>query len=391
MIMRFLVLLSAALLVPSFLSAQTPTADTDPCWQGGLSATHLSGPRALGDVVAGPFDVETAPFDNRCLGVEEAWDHLWVTGRGHSTVGDVYMIHKFDLNGVYVASYPQNVSAPNIGGWGGRDMESDEPGNLLWVGNDNGHVEVMSFDPVTGGLLYQSTVVTSVPGTVRALCQDPGSGNFFTKSFGGDLFEFDLASGLVVNSWVNAAPSAYGFGWDAVNGTIWSTDAGAAATEVDPASGQLTGRSFPTTLGGSQGGADVYVDARNPGTLSLVMLHQATPDSVVVYDLGDPAAPVLTVTNLIGGQVATMTVTGATPFACILFGWSCAGGGPTWTPYGDLMLSPHIYYKGVRADASGTSSHSGLVPGWKTGRTMYFHAFDNTAKVFSNPVNQVVG
>ncbi|MBL7008757.1 MAG: choice-of-anchor J domain-containing protein [Planctomycetes bacterium] len=101
--------------------------------------------------------------------------------------------------------------------------------------------------------------------------------------------------------------------------------------------------------------------------------------------------PVLTVTNLIGNQTATMTVTGATANGCVIFGESCAGNGPTSTPYGDLMLSPIIYYRGVKADAFGTSSVSHFVPGSKTGKTLHFHAFDQVSLTFTNALSIVVG
>ena len=285
--MRFLIPLAVGLSAAA-LSAQVD--ETDP--SGILGAGSLGSGRALGDLIAGPFDVETAPFDNRCLGVEEAWGHFWVTGRGHSTVGDVYMIHKFDMNGVYLASYPQNVSTVNLAGWGGRDMEADDASNTLWVGNDNGYVEVMTYDPVTGGLVYGSTVVTGVTGTVRALCRNTATGNFFTKSFTSPTYEFDMATGTVINTFTNTAISSYGMGYDANKGTIWSTDATASVTEMDPATGFGTGFGFGTALGGSQGGADVYSDSRNPNGLSIVTLHQTTPDQIAVYDtVGTPPPP----------------------------------------------------------------------------------------------------
>tara|TARA_B100000959_G_scaffold46027_2_gene46827 strand:- start:206 stop:1927 length:1722 start_codon:yes stop_codon:yes gene_type:complete len=246
--------------------------------------------RGLGDVVAGPFDVETGPYDNRCLGVEEAWDHYWVTGRGQSTVGDNYMIHKYDKSGAYLTSYPQTVPAP--GGWGGRDMEADDAANTLWVGNDGGLVEVQTYDAVTGGLTYSSTVTTAVVGTVRALCQNTATGNFFTKSFTSSTYEFDMATGAVVNVFVNSAISSYGMGYDSNKGTIWSTDAGGSASEMDPATGLGTGTGFFGSVTGSQGGADVYNDPLNANGLSMVMLCQATPDSICVYDtVGAPPPP----------------------------------------------------------------------------------------------------
>ncbi len=559
------------------------TNDVDP--NGVHANAALSGgtTRGHGDLVAGPWDVETGPNDNRCLGVEWAWGSYWVTGRGHSTVGDVYMIHQFDAAGAYIASFPQNVSAANVGGWGGRDMEADEAANTLWVGNDSGYVEVMTYDPITGGIVYGSTVMTSVTGTVRALCQNPNTGNFFTKSFTSSIYEFDMSTGAVVNTFTNTAVSAYGFGWDYAQDTIWSTDALASATELDPANGMVTGRGFSTVLGGSQGGADVYDDPLNANGPSMVMLHQTTPDSIAVYDtsgsppppppawpnlptgfmaadgyfddfesyggvvpghfavneldgtsgLPDPEAycdiagssglgafsgtaclemgldplsnnyhdvrnglviglngagaasldmdfqaidhgeetdtwdgvwtsddglvwyqaygpwtsllsswqavtgvnldgagantdgdfyllfaqddnfpygyldglgaddisivappppgPSLAVYDLTGGMMGTLEVTNATPGGIVVMGASMAGGGPTSTVYGDVMLSPPIHVRWNTADAAGTATWSHQVYPHLTGKTLYFHAVDDTTGDLSNPLMEVVG
>jgi len=573
--------IAAAGLVAGAFAQQTN--DVDP--NGALMNAALTGgtTRGHGDLVAGPFDVETGPFDNRCLGVEEAWGHYWVTGRGHTTLGDIYMIHKYDMAGVYLASYPQNVSAANVGGWGGRDMEADEAANTLWVGNDSGYVEVMTYDPITGGIVYGSTVMTSVTGTVRALCQNPNTGNFFTKSFTSSIYEFDMSTGAVVNTFTNTAVSAYGFGWDYAQDTIWSTDALASATELDPANGMVTGRGFSTVLGGSQGGADVYDDPLNANGPSMVMLHQTTPDSIAVYDtsgsppppppawpnlptgfmaadgyfddfesyggvvpghfavneldgtsgLPDPEAycdiagssglgafsgtaclemgldplsnnyhdvrnglviglngagaasldmdfqaidhgeetdtwdgvwtsddglvwyqaygpwtsllsswqavtgvnldgagantdgdfyllfaqddnfpygyldglgaddisivappppgPSLAVYDLTGGMMGTLEVTNATPGGIVVMGASMAGGGPTSTVYGDVMLSPPIHVRWNTADAAGTATWSHQVYPHLTGKTLYFHAVDDTTGDLSNPLMEVVG
>jgi hypothetical protein len=201
------------------------------------------------------------------------------------------MIHQYDMNGVYITSYPQNVSGTNFGGWGGRDMEADEAANTLYVGNDNGYVEIMTYDPVTGGISYASTLWSNVTGTVRALCENPSTGNYFTKSFTGDIFEFDMTTGAVINSFSNPGISAYGFGWDSSSNAIWSSSTATSAVEFDPATGLETGRNFFTALGGANGGADVYNDPRNANGLSIVMLHQTTPDSIGVYDVVGSGTP----------------------------------------------------------------------------------------------------
>ena len=283
--------LLASLALVSLCAAQDSENFTGPRQSDVGPASPSAIPEALGTVVAGPFDIETGPFDNRCLGVEEAWGHFWVTGRGHTTTGDNYQIHKYDMSGTYLGSYPQVTAST---GWAGRDMEADEIANLLWVGSDNSEVSEYSYDPTTGGLTHIRLITVAASGTVRALCQDTNTGNFYTKSFTSSFYEFDLVGGLF-QTVAASVPSAYGFGWDWVSGTIWSSDNAASATEIDTGC-VATGNGFATTLAGSQGGADVYEDSRNPGFLSMVMLHQTTPDSIVVYDLavstgGIPCTP----------------------------------------------------------------------------------------------------
>ena len=380
----------------SALAAAAPAQQADETGPpSGSALARLTGgaPRALGTTIAGPYDVETSTNDNRCLGVEEAWGHFWVTGRGHTTVGDNWMVHKFDHDGNWLASFPQVLPPLNGGGWGGRDLEADEAANTLWIGNDLGKVEVQTYDPVTGGLLYTGTVATQVSGTVRALCRDPNSGLFYTKSFTAPMVLFDMGTGAVVNSWAYTVPSAYGFGWDPGSGTLWSTDDLGDAIELDPATATPTGRSF-TGLGGSQGGADVYFDARNPGSWSLVMLDQGTPDTITVYDVASPYAggPVLAVSNLVAGQLVTITVDQATPNGLVRHGYSLAGGGPTSTPLGDLLLSPPFKeLPAMTADGAGHASFQAPVPPAASGRTVWLHALDLGSLTFTNGLSQVIG
>ncbi len=236
-------------------------------------------PEALGTSIAGPYDVESGPFDNRCLGVEEAWGHYIVTGAGHTTTGWNYMLHEYDYTGNYLGSTAQVTAST---GWAGRDMESDEVAGKLWVGSDNG--EVSEYDWIAGALVHNQLITVNVSGTVRALCQNDTTGNFYTKSFTSTFYEFDLI-GNQYAAIAAAAPSAYGFGWDWASGTIWSTDAGPSVMEMTTAA-VGTGNTFGFA-GAAQGGADVYEDVlRNPGFLSIIVLSQTSPDSIELFDLG---------------------------------------------------------------------------------------------------------
>lgn len=270
---------SFAITFASLAHAQDPPATEEG------PATTAPLPEALGDVVAGPFDVEGTSQDNRILGVEHAWGGYWLTGRGNTTTGDNYMIHAFDENGQYLASYPQVTLST---GWAGRDMESYEATNTLWVGSDFGEVSEYRYDPVTQGLDHQSLHNTGVSGTVRALCRNPDNGNFFTKSFTSDLFRFRLPSGTVTAQFQNSAVSAYGFGWDPIRGLIWANSTGVSLATLSPQDGQSTPLGFSTALGGAQGGLDVYYDARNPDSLTAIAMHQITPDTIVAYDIETP-------------------------------------------------------------------------------------------------------
>jgi hypothetical protein len=256
-----------------------------------------SSPLFLGGSVRGPFDVESAPFDNRCLGVQYGWNYFFVTGRGHTTQGDIRRIHQYDLNGNYVQSFSQWTNSTL---WGGRDMECDPQTFKLWAGAENGEVSEYQFQPFAGpnGMLVPIQVhSTGVPGTVRALARDPQSGTFFTADFGGPIYEFDLQLG-VIRTLPNPGLAIYGMSYDFVSRTlwVWSQNSGSSATnlnratELDPATGLPTGREFEglDVTPGIQhvaGGMDIYPDPNNPGALTMVALHQGTPDVIVSYDL----------------------------------------------------------------------------------------------------------
>ena len=89
------------------------------------------------------------------------------------------------------------------------------------------------------------------------------------------------------------------------------------------------------------------------------------------------AGPALAVRDLVAGRTATLQVAGTTPNAAQWFGYSLAGGGPTHTSYGPLLLSPPILALGsARADAAGIALLDFAVPAAAAGRAVWFQARD---------------
>jgi hypothetical protein len=362
------VLAAGALLADGAVAQQN---DADPNAGNGVKLQNMT-QLALGSLIAGPYDVETGPFDNRCLGVEEMGGYIFVSGGGHTTIGWAYKIHRYDMNGTYIDSFPQ---VSNAASWGARDMQAVPAagGYTLYCGSDNAEVSEYFWNGSTLTHVALHTV-PGVVGTVRALCQRPSDGHFFTKSFTSSHYEFTLTG--LVNTVANAALSAYGYGWDDTNASIWSTTSGPSVQEIDAACVYKAG-AFGPTWGTAQGGADVYCDSRNPGMLSMLILGQGTPDSVEVYDLAvagscGPPAFTLAKSGTCPGPV-TLTTTNGAPGGSVAY--LSGGPGSTTKPSGACagttvsLSSPTL--RAIRpSNGSGSSSLSFNAPAGACGATM---------------------
>ncbi len=272
---------------------------------------------ALGTVVAGPFDIQNPvvpPADNGCLGVASAFGFFWISGRGSVGAIASHRIHKYTQAGVYVESYAQNsASVP----WGGRDGTANEAANLLYFGEELGRITEYSYSSATEDITFVRaiTITPAVPTTiVRALAFNPTNGHFYTANFNSSIWEFTIDPVVLVNTHVNAAGpggaigALYGLAYSESTDTVWgwSQNPTAAsipapgyhlvfAAELDATTLAATGRVFDgaavapgPTPDNVAGGAEVVCDhPANAGKASLVAVHQATPDSMVVYDLDD--------------------------------------------------------------------------------------------------------
>jgi hypothetical protein len=105
-----------------------------------------------------------------------------------------------------------------------------------------------------------------------------------------------------------------------------------------------------------------------------------------------PGAPVLSVTNLVAGQITTIAIDYASPNGFVRHGYSMAGGGPTTTPFGDLLLSPPFKeLPMIQTDAAGSGSLQAPVPPAASGVTVWLHALDMASLTFSNGLMEVIG
>lgn len=348
-----------ALALTTLATAQS--GEATPTATPGVQTAH---PKALGDAVRGPLDVMTAPFDNRCLGVEVAFGYIWVTGRGDTTIGDDRQIHQYDMAGNFLGNTPQ---VTNSTAWGGRDMEADDAAGKLWIGSDNGELAEYDFDPAggpNGSLTFNQFYNFGAVGTVRALARNPVTGNFYSGDFSNVLREFQLPS-TQLQTWTNPGISIYGAGFNPCDGTVWwwSQNAdpsaplsGHAATQWDPLTGLTTGVGFQgldVDPGATMfaGGADVYEDPLNPGNMSLMGLHQhngtlTTEEDVAVgYDLATPScgcSSVVYCTPKVNSQ-------GCTPNIFSDAGCPSASGGP-WNLHVDMLLNnkPGMIFHGTQ-------------------------------------------
>jgi hypothetical protein len=339
-------------------AAQAQDADRAPASPPGplVPTPYSQVQMALGAHLAGPYDVQntiTAPPTpgaawNRMLGVARAWGYYWVSG-GAGTTG-AFMIHQFDLNGVYIQGFVQNVANSASTPWGARDLAVDEANFKLWGGMENSQLKEYTFNPAGGpnGTLTFTTGYTLPAGVgiVRALARNPNTGTFYTKNFNSPLYEYSIAGGVptLVATHNTNGKSTYGLAYDTVNNTLWEFDqnapgGGAVATdgvmvsEID-LTGNLTTREFQGVIYGVlntniAGGCDIFNDGS--GVLKIVALHQNTADELNVYEL-DPTSTTPPPTNYCtsststNGCVAVMGSTG-TPSASASSGFvlTCTG------------------------------------------------------------------
>lgn len=99
----------------------------------------------------------------------------------------------------------------------------------------------------------------------------------------------------------------------------------------------------------------------------------------------------ISISNLIAGSNATLHASNATANGTVRAGYSLKGSGPSWTPFGDLLLSPPTYeLPPMLADPDGNSETSVPIASGLSGISIWFHAFDVDSSCFSNGLSEVI-
>ena len=255
-----------------------PQANTD----SAPVTRNNNSPLALGDWLF-DIDAEGATGNNLILGVEFANGYYWVTGADPG--GAAGYLYKIDTSGALVATYSQAAACT---GWGGRDLAFD--GTYLYYGCDDGYIHQV--DPATG-----APTGVNIPDPVtpaRALAYDPATDHFWVANWDSNLYEIDR-SGALINSFTPVGLSTYGMAWDVWSPGgpflwLWSQDGPdplLTASQVDPATGALTGVSFlGTGFAGEMSGGATISDQAVPGQVVFLGMNQGVPDRIGAYDLG---------------------------------------------------------------------------------------------------------
>ena len=286
----------------------------------------------LGQLRGAQLPLDPSTGEDGHLGVAHLAGWFFVSGRGTGgpTPPGAASIYQFDGAGNLIATFPQTGSGGSA--WGHRDLASDEASLKLWGGEEGGYFAEYDFDPnagPTGTLAFNTAKTIAGVGLIRALARDPATGTFYTADFGSPIREFDPVTGTVVRTLPNPGLGISGFAWDDFNGTLWSFSQDNSTgtvhdrvefNEIDPANGLLLGPTFQGITSAAVGmfnlasGCDIYEDPAFPASLTIVGVHQASPDHLARYDLdvvtGTPAFPYCTAKSGLVCGTPDMTASG---------------------------------------------------------------------------------
>ncbi len=315
---------------------------------------------ALGDIVFS-LDIDAITGDTQNLGADFDGTYLWVTGGGSGV--DPNYLYKIDpIASTLVESYEQPAT---VTGWGIRDLVYDAASGLVYGGNET---NFFSFDPVAE---TWTDLFTSTFGTIRGLAYD--GTNFWCKSFGDPLYEFDIA-GTVINTYTpTVAAATYGAAYDDNEGFLYLFSQDDATFYQFDLAGNHTGVTYDVSAiqaAAIAGGA--FFDFGNlvPGIATLGFLVQGEPDVVGAMELYQTIVyPNDVGVTMINEPVSGAELTNAEPvmFTIKNFGsdpqsdidWEISWSGPAKNPVTGTYVGPLAAGETVLIDA-GTADLSVL-------------------------------
>lgn len=136
------------------------------------------------------------------------------------------------------------------------------------------------------------------------------------------------------------------------------------------------------------------VDAGDPaiGAFGTTRTDHLTDTGIV--DMGfhlKDSQPTLEITNLVAGQTANFNLSNCSPGGAAVLAYSLRGGGPIWTPFGDVFLTPPYTKFALTVDNTGRASMGANVPASAAGMSVWFHAGDLTLGALTNHLAMVIG
>jgi len=256
----------------------------------------------------------------------------------------------------------------------------------IWIGDESEYVDEVT---PTGAPTGRSWSTTPYVIDVSGLAVDPVTGHVFVSQDGypQQVVEFDQNGTFIKSIDVTGAGSIDpdGLAYNAVSQTfLLGEDSGDQIIEVDMSGNFVNSWNMgaigisPEGLGIDNAAETVFVS----GGFDTIIYEVSGIIGVSGFTLSAD--------QFVGGQVTTLSVTGAGANDSVRIAFSLAGGGPTPTPYGVVLLTPPItILPTLTADPSGNASFSRQLPS-APGRNVWIQAYDVQAGVLSNGLAETI-
>lgn len=263
------------------------------------------------------------------------------------------------------------------------------PDGTLFAMSDS---DLISIDPATGLAAFVTTTGLT---SVRGLAISEASTLYAIESTLAEdlLYTIDVVSGAT--TFIGATGYLGIQGLTFAGGALFGFEVGSGAgfgdglITIDPATGAATDVNAAVGGRGTEGqclfsdatgelycaNTELYSIDAATGMTTLIGGGTFSVRGAEIVGVG----PMISVTNLVGGQVATLSVTAAPPFGVAYAGYSLQGGGPSTlvTTLGSFevdLSAPIRRLSPLSCDRNGQASLSSQIPAAATGVSVWFQA-----------------